>query len=184
MFGLFSVFCTLKIATMTRNITRVISSASTRGLGYSTSHRCTFFGGVIPMFPRFYVPRVQRVRVRFRVMVRVRFRVRVNPKPNPNPNHNQQQESHSNQSQANQRRKRRYYHPMKKRYALRILCSPVTYIAENIGPGEHNTRGTQDPGKIDTLPFFVCGDVVSLIHEHQAVATLMPALVCMFNKSQ
>ena len=45
--------------------------------------------GVIPMFPRSYVPRVRRVRVRFRVMVRVRVRVRVNPKPNPNPKHNQ-----------------------------------------------------------------------------------------------
>ena len=29
------------------------------------------------------------------------------------------------------------YHPTKKRFAHRVLCSPVTYKAGNIGPGEH-----------------------------------------------
>ena len=95
------------------------------------------------MFPRSYVPRVQRVRVRFRVRVRVRVRSRVNPKPKPN--HNLSEESHSNQSQANQRRKRRYL-PLP--YYEKKIHSPDPMFPGHIQSGEHRTRGTYDPGNI------------------------------------
>ena len=89
------------------------------------------FHGVIPMFPRSYAPRVQRVRVRVRVSIRVR--VRVDPKPHPN--HNQLEDSHSNQSQANQRRKRRYL-------PLPSYEKKGPMFPGHIQSGEHRTRGT------------------------------------------